>query len=239
MYVTLCPECDTSFKVSDEQLAQANGWVRCGRCGAVFDGLLQIKKAQAMAEEAGLPAVAESSSAQTAEVPHVSDSPFGVAQAELPPESHRTLWVVLAAGLALLLVCQFLLLQRERLAAEEPALKPFLTALCVPFRCQVDWPSDPDYVKIENSSFNEATGGYVLQARIKSTQLYSVAMPSLELTLTDYQDQVVIRKVFSPEQMSLDDHLGAMRDAKVTLNFSIDPELKSRVSGYRAVIFYP
>jgi predicted Zn finger-like uncharacterized protein len=239
MYVTLCPECDTSFKVSDEQLAQANGWVRCGRCGGVFDGLLQIKKAQAQKAQDELPIAPGDVTGSPTITHEVADSPFGVTPEPLPLESHRTLWVVFASFLTLVMVSQLLLLQRERLAAEEPAIKPFLKALCVPFRCQVGWPSDPDYVKIENSSFNEAAGGYTLQARIKNTQLYSVGMPSLELTLTDYQDQVVVRKVFSPEDMQLDDHLGAMRDTKVSLSFAIEPSLKPRVSGYRAVIFYP
>lgn len=35
--ITRCPECDTRFKVSDEQLAAHEGLVRCGRCQNVFN----------------------------------------------------------------------------------------------------------------------------------------------------------------------------------------------------------
>ncbi|MGC2456960.1 MAG: zinc-ribbon and DUF3426 domain-containing protein [Gallionellaceae bacterium] len=34
---TLCPTCNTRFKISQEQLEAHNGLVRCGRCQAVFD----------------------------------------------------------------------------------------------------------------------------------------------------------------------------------------------------------
>ena len=34
---TLCPTCNTRFKISQEQLEAYNGLVRCGRCQAVFD----------------------------------------------------------------------------------------------------------------------------------------------------------------------------------------------------------
>jgi predicted Zn finger-like uncharacterized protein len=34
---TLCPTCNTRFKISEEQLDAYNGLVRCGRCQAVFD----------------------------------------------------------------------------------------------------------------------------------------------------------------------------------------------------------
>jgi len=37
MLFTRCPECTTTFRVSDEALRKANGQVRCGRCASVFN----------------------------------------------------------------------------------------------------------------------------------------------------------------------------------------------------------
>ena len=34
---TRCPACDTVFRVVQDQLKVADGWVRCSRCEAVFD----------------------------------------------------------------------------------------------------------------------------------------------------------------------------------------------------------
>lgn len=37
MLVTTCPECQTTFRISEEILRKANGQVRCGRCAHIFD----------------------------------------------------------------------------------------------------------------------------------------------------------------------------------------------------------
>lgn len=40
--VTRCPNCDTSFRVTDAQLQAANGAVRCGACLQVFDATVHM-----------------------------------------------------------------------------------------------------------------------------------------------------------------------------------------------------
>jgi predicted Zn finger-like uncharacterized protein len=37
MLFTRCPDCDTTFRVTDDALQKANGQVRCGRCASVFN----------------------------------------------------------------------------------------------------------------------------------------------------------------------------------------------------------
>ena len=37
MLLTRCPDCDTTFRVTDDALKKANGRVRCGRCASVFN----------------------------------------------------------------------------------------------------------------------------------------------------------------------------------------------------------
>lgn len=36
-HITQCPQCSTRFRVVADQLKISDGWVRCGRCGEVFD----------------------------------------------------------------------------------------------------------------------------------------------------------------------------------------------------------
>ena len=231
MYITHCPECDTAFKITDQQLSLANGWARCGRCGAVFDAVPQINAAQAHAQpEAVSPVLQEP-------IPKPLLAKPAPAQAQEPFERF---WLSASAVLIVMLCWQFILLQRDRMAAEEPALKPVLQAMCLPFFCEVNWPRQTDYVKIENTSFNENAGdGFVMQLRIKNTELYPVGTPNLELTLTDLRDEAVIRRVFTPKEMGISDHLGPLRDAKVQLNFKLAADFKVRVAGFRVIIFYP
>lgn len=40
--ITRCPDCSTLFKVVADQLRVSEGWVRCGKCGLVFDGQAQL-----------------------------------------------------------------------------------------------------------------------------------------------------------------------------------------------------
>ena len=37
--LTQCPHCKASFKVSEDQIAAANGRVRCGACMNIFDAI--------------------------------------------------------------------------------------------------------------------------------------------------------------------------------------------------------
>ena len=42
--VTRCPACATAFKVVRDQLRLSEGWVRCGRCGEVFDAQSDLRE---------------------------------------------------------------------------------------------------------------------------------------------------------------------------------------------------
>jgi hypothetical protein len=146
-------------------------------------------------------------------------------------------WLVGIGVLVLALLLQFVVAQRNWLGAEEPALRPVLSALCA---CEVTWPREPEAVLIESSSFTEnPQGGYTVQLRLKNTQHHPVAMPALELSLIDLQDQVLVRRVFSAEELSGKDHVQALRDVRSTLNFDLDEKVSKRITGFRAIVFYP
>jgi predicted Zn finger-like uncharacterized protein len=51
MLFTRCPECDTTFRVTDETLKKANGQVRCGRCASVFNAYAELHDSSAKALE--------------------------------------------------------------------------------------------------------------------------------------------------------------------------------------------
>ena len=47
--VTRCPVCATTFRVTPAQLSARGGRVRCGKCSAVFDGVLNLLTEEAVA----------------------------------------------------------------------------------------------------------------------------------------------------------------------------------------------
>jgi len=237
MHITHCPQCETAFKVSPQQLELAKGWVRCGRCSHVFEAHLYFEPAPAaslaLTPKADAPELFRAAMAPSDSV----DQPVARETDQSVQQPLLWLWIVGVVVLALLLVWQLLLSQRNLLAAEEPALRPMLSAMCA---CEVTWPREHDAVLIESSSFTEnPEGGYTVQLRLKNTQHHPVAMPALELSLTDLQDQVLVRRVFTADDLSAKDHVQALRDVRSTLNFDLDEKVGKRITGFRAIIFYP
>ena len=91
----------------------------------------------------------------------------------------------------------------DSLVAWEPRLKPGLQMLCQRLACTIGPVRQIEAIVIDSSSFNKIneSGMYRLSFALKNTGAVSVAMPSLEVTLTDTQDQPVLRRVLSPVQL--------------------------------------
>ncbi len=243
MQITHCPQCETAFKVSPQQLEAAKGWVRCGRCAHVFEAALYFETPPDIPTPPA-PSAEAPSLFRAAMAPAVAASEVGTSEFLKPTTTTADeasplplKWVLSAGVLVLVFLLQFVIAQRNWLAAEEPALRPMLSALCA---CEVTWPLESEAVLIESSSFTEnPQGGYTVQLRLKNTQHHPVAMPALELSLTDLQDQVLVRRVFTAQELSGKDHVQALRDVRSTLNFDLDDKVSQRITGFRAIVFYP
>ncbi len=232
MQITHCPQCETAFKVSPQQLELAKGWVRCGRCAHVFEAALYFE-VQPNIPTPRQPSVDAPSLFRSAVNP-TTTTQEPVTQAT---SSISLRWVLISALLVITFLMQLVIAQRHWLYAQEPALGPVLSAMCA---CEVTLPREPEAVLIESSSFTEnPQGGYTVQLRLKNTQHHPVAMPALELSLTDMQDQVLVRRVFTARELSGKDHVQSLRDVRATLNFDLDERVSSRVAGFRAFVFYP
>lgn len=95
-YRTTCPQCTSVFRLGEDQIAAAGGWVQCGVCGTAFDARLNLQlengaplPSAAEPEPAETPALQQSESAEAA--PPATDSTAadlarGIAQREEPLE---------------------------------------------------------------------------------------------------------------------------------------------------------
>ena len=155
----------------------------------------------------------------------------------------RSLLALLAVGLACVLGLQFAVQQRDALLAFEPRAKPWLQMLCEQFACDLGAPRRIEVIVIDSSSFNKAdgVGAYRLSFALKNTSNSLVAMPSLEVSLTDGQDQAVIRRVLLPAQFgSSTGMLAANAEFSNSLTLQVQSGLPQvRVAGYRLLAFYP
>lgn len=152
--------------------------------------------------------------------------------------------------LAALLLLQLVVQQRDLLAAHEPGLKPLLQTMCEQLRCELGPLRQIDALVIDSSSFNKLSDdSYRLSFSIKNTASRPVAMPSLEVTLTDTQDQALVRRVLAPAQFAAGSMLSAGADfaglvvLQVTGTTDVSatsvPAGPLRVAGYRVLAFYP
>ncbi len=166
-------------------------------------------------------------------------------------------WAVLGV---LGLVFQAALFFKDSLAAHHPQLQETLTVLCKWAGCQIQPLQLADAVLIDHAAVdliteqealtNSLTAAKVhdeslmslaqwrFQMTLRNAENISVAMPWIELTLTDLQDQAVMRQVFNPTDY------GAPKVLKAGEIWSQDLRLRLANEqigflGYRLQTFYP
>ncbi|MBS0507292.1 MAG: zinc-ribbon and DUF3426 domain-containing protein [Proteobacteria bacterium] len=153
----------------------------------------------------------------------------------------RAAQVLLCLVCVLALALQVLVQERDVIAARHPAAHRLLEQLCQALGCTVQAPRRIDAVVIDSSSFVKARhddAGYELHMGVKNGAAFAVAMPALELTLTDAQDQVLLRRVLQPDELGAPAELapGATWSTSVPVQVLQDA---ARVAGYRLLAFYP
>ncbi|RYY72647.1 MAG: DUF3426 domain-containing protein, partial [Comamonadaceae bacterium] len=176
--------------------------------------------------------------------PEFEDVPF-VRQARRKAFWRRPLVRVALAGiglaLAALLVLQLAWHDRDRIAATQPALRPVLEQMCARLGCTLGPPRQIEAIVIDSSGFNRLRGeGYRLSFNLRNTARTPVAMPALELTLTDAQDQPVLRRVLTPRDLGqADGVIAAGADWTGSAGVTLSPGTAGRVAGYGLLAFYP
>lgn len=153
----------------------------------------------------------------------------------------RAALLLLAVLLLLLLALQWGVNDRDRLAARHPALAPWLERLCDPLGCEIAPPRELEAVVIDSSTLARRLGSfYAFDVVLKNTSDMAVAVPALELSLTDTGDRVIARRVFLPAELpGAPAALPAHESVSLNLRLSIQDVGPLSMAGYRALVFYP
>lgn len=204
-----------------------------------------------------------------------TESAFDESEAPVPDDVHEVSFVRdarrdafwrrpalrVALGLAALvllaaLLLQVVLFQRHTLAVSQPWLRPALHALCAALDCEIRPPQQIESVVIESSTFNKlAADTYRLKVVIRNAGATPLALPSLELTLTDTQDQAQLRRVLTPAELGATGPtlaagaefsgvlairiLNSPPDPSAPQTPAARPDAPLRIAGYRVLAFYP
>lgn len=211
-----CPHC--GFLVA----AQAGATLRCPRCGSPIDPRLAkpLAKPQASATTAedaeAAPAIA-TEAAPAAEAGEATPAPVAADEkpvrrrsahapsfvrrhAPAPVRStHWRAWLIVA-GLALLLLVQIVLAQREQLAASA-RWRPLISGACAVLRCDVPaWREPAAFTMLQRSvQPKPGTRGVLhVSASFRNDAQWEQPWPTVMLTLSDMDGRQVGLRAFKP-----------------------------------------
>lgn len=259
---TTCPNCGASFRVTPQQLGARQGQVRCGQCNTLFNGLESLTMADKKIEEtAATPSVSSAPAVlrrarqvQISAATPVPAQPDADDNSDAPvlylpdmqagASKHRSAWMAGCAALALLLLGQLSFHFRDVAARDMPALRPYLTGFCGVFGCELALPRDASLVTIEASDLKQRPDRpqeVNVTALLRNRADYAMAYPSLELTLTDANNQALATRVIHPQdylEKSAPLTGGIAPQAELNVKLHLDVTDLSAV-GYRLDLFYP
>jgi predicted Zn finger-like uncharacterized protein len=154
----------------------------------------------------------------------------------------RVLLAVLALALAALLALQLGWQDRDRLALAEPELRPALARMCELLHCTLGAPREIESIAIDSSGFNRLRNDtYRLAFTLRNQARLPVAVPAMELTITDAQDQPIARRVLLPVEFgaAANEAIPPMTDWSRAVGVVVATPPATRVAGYRLLAFYP
>jgi len=216
-WITCCPSCRTTFRVTPEELTQADAWLRCSQCQRVFDSTGLVVSW----DEPLTLTKHEQEEEPTAKV--------------APParEASRATALWIAVVLLLCLLPALLVLQQHQaLLVRWPALWPMFNRVCALAHCQLPAVLRAQDLVIDTSSLTPQSDGYAVTAVLRNTAPWPVRPAALELTLLDAQERPVVRRVFLPEALQMSQTLQSEQAIALSLTFTLDASVGA-VTGYR------
>jgi predicted Zn finger-like uncharacterized protein len=216
--VTTCPACLTRFIVGRAQLTAHQGQVKCTKCKHIFDYRQHLESA------------------------HEQTVFLGIKSLKFLRQNHRlnlviTLLVLLALG-------QLLFFARTIISSHCPSCQQTLIKVCHQLNCHVDYPKEIALISLDGTELakdeNDAEQVFFI-GLLTNNANYIQAYPDLVLTLTDSNDQMLMRKTIKPEAYLKANQkaLKAGFAAGQELSISLSLETAEPVMGFRAAAVYP
>ncbi len=157
-----------------------------------------------------------------AESPADAEAASFLLQADTPGR-RRLRWAIGLAcvPLAALAAAQLALALRESVLEIWPQTRPALVRACAWYGCAVAWPAHAELLAIVGSELTSIPGTDVIElnAAVRSRAPFAMALPAIEVTLTDTQNRTIARKVFLPA-----DYLASSGEASTRIDEGLAPD---------------
>lgn len=152
----------------------------------------------------------------------------------------RLLMSLLALALLATLTVQIGHQFRDTIAARWPAARPLLAQGCAWLGCRIDAPRRIDDISVENSALarnSSPSDSFRLSVTLRNRGALLVALPAIELSLTDASGQLVARRVLTSSDFRSAPSViqpGSEAALQLLLSTGAVP-----VAGYTVEVFYP
>jgi predicted Zn finger-like uncharacterized protein len=153
-------------------------------------------------------------------------------------------FTLVAVLLGFALVGQLVFHFRTAIASAAPSLRPPLEVLSQLLGTDIPLPRHVELISIETSDLQvdpKQSSLLALQATLRNRAAHDQAYPALQLSLTDTQDSVIVRRVFSPGEYLSPQNLSPLiftTNAEVSVRLWIEAK-ETAAAGYRLYVFYP
>lgn len=228
--VTNCPNCQTQFIVTDEQLGQYNGKVRCGHCLHVFDATQELVDVNAEdnneIDEDNLATSNDEAEPQTTNTEEYENSQISIEASNIVNKAfmkdsqasyfekiddktqrkgrlYKWLMSLFAALLIIAAIAQSIYYWRSDISVYYPNLKPLLTQACETISCRIELPKKIEFIIIDDSDMQEDAdheGLIHFSSTLINQAGFIQTYPNIELTLTDIEDKPKLRRIFTPAE---------------------------------------
>lgn len=264
--VARCSHCGVRWHVVPDQLKVSDAWLRCGACRRIFDAI-DLRQAHALqrdpsnAPRSGLPLLTEPAPPPPPPPPPRAPASAGTeglpsfmrgARPARAASAGQRVVRALALALGVLMAGLLLLWQRDRVAVWSPAVGDALQALCAQVACDPHARRHLDAISVEQSELLRVEPQrFELKLRLANASRLPVELPSIELTFTDGQDDIVLQRMLSPAELRVVPQgraAASVRPATLAASQSIDliativladvPEQAERITGYRVLAIY-
>jgi predicted Zn finger-like uncharacterized protein len=223
---TQCPQCQAIFPASAEEVGEAYGHVRCGRCGEVFSSLDRL--CDNLSGEGQIPTRVHSDRPPTliesraapdpADDLFLSQEPapidfepfeydddaadpdeFCVTQ-PTPPQSRSAGWMAASLGLLILLTAQFGYAKRQNLL-NDSFLRPWMDRACGLLGCRLPLRQALDQVVLVSRDIRPHTsveGALIISATMQNRAAFFQPFPTVEITLSNLSSERIAMRLFQP-----------------------------------------
>jgi predicted Zn finger-like uncharacterized protein len=232
---TSCDQCNSRFRLTEAQLREAYGKVRCSQCGAVFNALLGLKNYEgelpADYEQQHLPETdAKSEDSADAGVSPRENQALSLHEAMYGSERRSFFslaplsWFIGILLLSALGIAQAIYYQRYQLI-EDPRFQQQVINLCQLLPCEErEFASSEQIRLLERNVFTHpiASNALMITGSFINQAPFTQRMPDLLISLFDVKGKLIANRRFRPNEYLLEDRNRNVVASQLPIQFRLE-----------------